>query len=138
MPTTTHLIFNAQQRPFETTPSPDDKTIYSCNFISATDGVSPNYLEQVAEKLADAGIATRGTDMFITLKRTLPTGEGPYIRLIATSGLAPDIDYGNSNILDQPGLQVLVYGDNPLATRDKAIEIYTNLIASANVALSDT
>jgi hypothetical protein len=138
MPTTIHLIFDAQQRPFEVPTSPDDKTIYSCNYISKTDGVSTKYLEQVAKKLDDAGIATRDTDLFVGLKRTFPTGAGPYIRLLSTSGIAPDIDHGANNVLDMPGLQVLVIGDNPSTTRDKAIEIYNNLIASANVALSDT
>lgn len=138
MPTTRYLIFDAQQRPFEIQPSLDDRTIYSCNYVVSTDGVSAKYLEQVAQKLEDAGIGTRNTNIFLGLKRTLPTGTGPFIRLLETSGVSPDLSYGSSSIIDMPGLQVLVIGDNPTSTHDKAIEVYNNLIASSNVSLSDS
>jgi len=139
---TKHLVFDAQQRPFEITPSPDDKCIYSTNFISKVAGITSTYLQEVAQHLVDAGLGllrkpSVGANLFLRMKTPLPTtGEGPFVRLLATSGLPPDISFSNDSIIDQPGLQVLVYGDVDVDVETQAIAIYENLIAVTNESLS--
>lgn len=139
---TTHLIFAPQQRPFAITPPEGDPhTYYSCNYLCATDGVSLTWIEEVAEKLEDASLGIRsgaGANMFIGLQTTAPTGDGPFIRLIPTSGLAPDQTYKNASVIDYPGLQVMVSGADGSAVRTRALDIYNNLRQSVNVALSPT
>ena len=135
-----HLIFDAQQDPFEIA-SDNNRVDYSCNYLGRTEGVTLTFLEEVAQRLEDQGIGTRNTDIFLGPQRTWPKGNaGPFIQLIKTAGVGPNIPYsGNStNLINRPGLQVIVKGDDPKAVSDKAHEIYNELVGIVNITLSDS
>lgn len=93
------------------------------------------FLDDIASVLVSAGVGTLGVDIFKSSSAKIPPGEGPYITLTETGGVAIGgfrgeggrVHNKTSPATVRPGAQILVRAKSYTAARSK--------IAAAHIAL---
>jgi len=103
-------------------------------------------LEEIANKLVADGVGVLGTSIFISSAAVLPTGDGPYITLTETGGVAPGGFRGEggrtqnqSGVSTQhPTVQVVTRAKSFPVARAKALAAYNSLDGTWNETLSGT
>lgn len=105
-----------------------------------------SFLDDLAQRLQDAGIGTLGTSIFESSAAVIPTGMGPYITVSETGGMAPTrIQNKLGSATQRPMAQILVRAGRIAgvqeawpAARAKAWAAYQALDGLFNVTLSGT
>ena len=97
------------------------------------------FLDDLASVLQTAGVGTIGTDIFLSSAAVIPQGNGPYITLAETGGMAPTrvANYRVPNT-QRPTAQVLVRASTYPAARTMIDAAYFALDGIFNATLSGT
>ena len=137
-----YLYIDASQEPFRIGPDENNRTQWSVNFLAKIQGASDEIELEIAKKIEDDGYGTRNTDIFVGTRKKLPNGDGPYTRIIQTGGLSRLRTHGSdtdtSKAYARPGLQIVVTGDDPAATRQRIVNITNSLDGITNTTLASS
>lgn len=95
------------------------------------------FLDDLAWQLEDDGVATRGTDLFLTTRASVPflaSGTAATLHIIETGGTAPQRTH---NSLDapaylRPSAQVVARANSYEVARAMALDAYISLAAVRN------
>jgi len=92
------------------------------------------FMEDVAFLLVANGFGTVGTNIFYSTRAKIPVGNGPYVSLIETGGLAPEKTQNRKTkpAYQRPGLQVIVRATDYIVARNRAVEVYNTISAVRN------
>lgn len=96
-------------------------------------------LDDLAVKLVTDGVAVLSSNLFLGSGAVIPTGQGPYISLQETGGVAPTRtqDKGGASSL-RPTVQVLTRASNYKIARQKALAAYQSLDGNFNKTINGT
>lgn len=78
-----------QQEPHDLTVDDVGRARCGFNIYAIKDGVG-DFTAEIVKRLEDATVGTYETDIFISSRHTVPTGDGPYLSLIETGGTGPE------------------------------------------------
>lgn len=96
---------------------------------------SSTFPEEVLGLLVAAGVGTLGTNLFLGGSYTLPTGDGPYLQVILTSGRESDETHNSVAVpaYVRPAAQVIVRAKSYGVARTKVMQAYNALLGVVNV-----
>lgn len=98
-----------------------------------------SFLDDVAARLVAQGVGTLGTNIFLSSKAVVPTGNGPYLSLIETGGTGPTRVHNKAGASTlRPTAQVLTRAVSYPAARAMAKAAYDALDGVWNTTLSGT
>jgi hypothetical protein len=132
----TYLSIDAQtSTPITITPSPTGRAFYSINFLCSTDELPTSSLtaEIISRLDGNLGLA-ENTNLFSGLLTTFPSGSGPFVRVVATSGIAPDHQHNFTT--GYPGFQIYVEGEDDAATELLAQQVLNYLTNTTNTTIT--
>jgi hypothetical protein len=91
------------------------------------------WIDDLATVLVSAGVGVLNTNIFLTSKANLPSGNGPYISIIETSGTGPD-NIQNALLpgYEYPGAQILVRGSEARPVITKIHEVWRAVASVRN------
>ncbi len=119
----------------------DDRQKFGFNLIVTC--VNPTEFEdEVGRVLIDAGATTSfGTDMFAMSKSNIPTGDGPYVSIVATGGPKPMRTHNADRDESAPAyrrltVQVVARAKNSKTARAKAHACFDALFAIVNQTIT--
>lgn len=97
-----------QQEPFDLGPNAAGFAQWAFNVLADRMYSTESVGKGLARVLATAGVATYGTDLFISSEAKVPTGTGPYLVVTVTPGAPPLETHGAAlPRMLRPGAQVL-------------------------------
>lgn len=97
------------------------------------------FLDEIAALLADKGVGTIGTDIFLGSKAVIPKTSGPFLSLIETGGSGPTRVQNEPGAHTQrPSAQVLVRAKSYIEARRMIKNAYDVLDGVFNTVLSTT
>jgi hypothetical protein len=133
----TYLQILSMQRPFPfgTDSNNPPRTMFSCNFEAISQGAVTDWEQEIVQILENASLATFGTDTWIGPLAPMPTGDGPYIRVIDTGGSSPDRPHDNS-VYENLSIQILVHALDYVAGRTRALAIWRLLDGQYGISIS--
>lgn len=83
------------------------------------------FLDDVVKILVDANVAVYGTNLFMTTKATIPSGDGPYLSLAETGGTgATNVQNKPVPVYERPAAQIVARAKTPSAARTMAANAY--------------
>lgn len=85
-----------------------------------------SFLDEIAARLVAQGVGTLGTDIFISSKAVIPTGNGPYLVLVETGGSGAAMTQNNT-ATERPTAQISCRASTTPAARAKLMLAYTAL-----------
>lgn len=137
MPPTWYLSLSPQQEPFDLgLPDAAGRIQFSCNFL-ATKRPSASFIKEIIAALVAAHVGTENVNIFATSMSVIPAGDGPFLSLRATGGVAPvGTHNAGPGAYRRPGLQVLVVAATAVAAEAMALAAYDALVAVQNRELS--
>lgn len=98
-----------------------------------------SFLDDIAAKLVADGIGVIGTTLFTSSKAVIPIGDGPYITLMETGGVAPTrVQNRTSAATVRPSVQVVARAKSYQVARAKAKAAYDSLDGLFNTTLNGT
>jgi len=98
-----------------------------------------SFLDEIAAKLAAAGVGTVGGNIFLGSRAVVPDGDGPYITLLETGGSSPTrIQNQTAANTQRPTAQIVVRAKSYATARSKSKEAYLALDGLFNTILSGT
>lgn len=96
-------------------------------------------LDDLGNKLQADGVGIVDSTVFMGSSATIPVGDGPYISLFETGGLAPSRVQNSPDVATvKPTVQIVVRALNPIDARAKSKEAYDSLDGIFNTVLSGT
>lgn len=95
------------------------------------------WVDDLGTVLVNAGVGTLGTNIFAGTAATIPTGAGPYLSIIETPGLAPEL-VQNADSYRHPSVQILVRAKSPSAANTMARAAYNALRVIQNQTIGST
>ena len=95
-------------------------------------------LDDLAAKLVADGVGVLGTSLFLSSAAIIPAGNGPFISLNETGGMAPIRTQNTVRVTLRPTVQVLVRATSYTVARAKAWAAYQSLDGIFNTTLSGT
>lgn len=97
------------------------------------------FLDEIAERLVSAGVGVRSKTIFLGSHAKIPDGDGPFISLIETGGMAPTRIHNVATAHTQrPTAQIMVRASKYNVARAKAKAAYDALDGIFNTTLSGT
>lgn len=102
------------------------------------------FTDEMAARLEAMGVGTRGKDIFVSSQAKIPAGDGPYLTLTETGGVAPGGFRGGGGRIhneagvhvQSPGAQIAVRASTYEAARAMARAAYLALDGIWNTTLS--
>jgi hypothetical protein len=98
------------------------------------------FLDEIASRLVSAGVGVLGTTLFLSSAAKLPSGNGPYITLTETSGVANGarnrVHNEAGTHVQSPGAQVAVRAMSYVEARTKAKAAYAALDGTWNTTIA--
>lgn len=86
------------------------------------------FLDEIAARLVAQGVGVIGSNIILGSRGFIPMGDGPYLSLTETGGMAPTRIHNKASANTQrPTAQVLVRAKNYVAARTMAKNAYTAL-----------
>lgn len=134
-----YLFIDGQQQPFFFDIDENKRQLYSVNFLSKIRDTTALHEQEIAQRLDDEGVGVRNTTIFLGALVTLPVTGGPYIRVIATQGLAPTRTHGGIDAAKTStyGCQIIITGTlDGAPPQVKSNEVYTALDGLTNTELA--
>lgn len=139
MPLYLQILANQEPFPIGSTDA-DKRARISCNYACMVDG-EHNVEIDIKDLLVNRGLgvfATSGVvtpnSIFIGHKATIPTGDGPYILILATGGLG-QLETHNYTKQTRPWVQIIVYATNYQLGMQKALAIKSAIGSLRNVRI---
>lgn len=115
-----YLDILAMQEPFPFNLDGQGRVMFSFNIRAEVAGSTGSLEEEMARLLVDAGVGVLNQTIFGGILKDWPTGDGPYINLIAQLGPAP-AETHNGDEYRRLAMQVVVVGKSFSSTRSKAL-----------------
>lgn len=113
----------------------NNRTKFSLNFETMCAADSDSLEAEMASLIQDASLGTLGTDMWYGQKAVLPTGDGPYMRVVATGG-PHSLETHDGSEYERPTFQVTVTGTSYNTTRTRAYAIWRTLKGVRNTTVA--
>jgi len=130
-----YLEILAIQSPFPFAEDENDRIMFSFNVDVLAAAPVNEFEEELAKLINNAGLGTRGVDVFIGPKAVVPDGDGPYITLLDTGGREPEETH-NGGIYERLSAQIVVRGMSYTATRTRAKSIQRVLDGVRNTTVA--
>lgn len=121
--TGTFIEILARQHPFDTGVDGSGRQTMSVNFDVWIASPVSNWRLGIVKLLADASLATYGTDTFIGQIANIPTDAGPYLTLVDTGGLSP-LECHTREKIERLSLQVYGVAADVVAVDGRMTAIY--------------
>lgn len=138
MAATWYLDIRDQQPPFDSgVLDGSSRAMWTFNIV-ATKAPSDTFLLELVAVLVAAGVGTYGTNIFISSKAVIPTGNGPYLNIVATGG-AEGIRTQNVTsgpTYERPSAQVTVRAQSAAAAEAMARAAYAALVGIRNQSVT--
>lgn len=97
------------------------------------------FLDDIAARLVSQGVGVIGSSIILGSKGAIPSGDGPYISLTETGGVAPTrVHNKKTPNTKRPTAQVVVRAKSYQVARAKSSEAYVALDGIFNTSLSGT
>jgi len=130
-----YVYMVANQRPFSFNEDENNRVMFSCNFDTMILSPVTLFEEDLSTVIINASLSTvLGTDIFIGPASVLPTGDGPYVTIIHTSG-QPPTETHNGEVHERRSLQVIVTAADYVTGRTRALAIWRLLDETYNTVL---
>lgn len=98
-----------------------------------------SFLDDLAAKLVADGVGVIDISLFMSSKAVIPAGDGPYITVSETGGIAPTrIQNKAAAATQRPTAQVLVRASTYPIARAKALAAYQSLDGTFNATIGTT
>jgi len=95
------------------------------------------FLDEIAAKLVSDGVGVLGTSIFKSSAAIIPTGNGPYLTVSETGGMAPSRKQNQTTAATQrPTAQILVRAATYASARAMSKAAYNSLDGVTNTVLS--
>ena len=109
----------------------------SINFLCYMNGPTTTMEQEIRDRLISESVCTAfGTDVFIG-RKTLPSGDGPFTRIIKTAGIGP-LDGRDPTSLPTSGLQIVTTARDYETCQTKAQATLAALHGLTNTELTAT
>lgn len=95
------------------------------------------FLDEIATRLADQGVGTIGSNIFLGSRALIPSTDGPFLSLTETGGTAP-YRIHNAPAVQRPMAQILVRAKKYNIARAMSKAAYLALDGIYNTTLSGT
>ena len=96
-------------------------------------------LDDLAAKLVSDGVGVLETSIFVSSRSILPDGDGPYLSVYETGGVAPTrVQNASEAATQRPTAQIVARGASYTAARALAQAAYDSLDGIFNTTLSGT
>lgn len=112
------------------------RSMFSCNYVASCVAPVPNFEEDIITLLG-SDIAPPDSYVFGRTAILPTTGDGPFIRIIPTGGMAPEISQ-DGTIYPTLTAQVVTYHKSYVASRAQANLVWAALANVSNVAVTTT
>lgn len=132
---TQYLGILANQRPFPIGRDEQDREMFSCNYTARAIANVADWEKEVGKVISTASLGTLGTDMWIGPSVNIPAGDGPYIQIIDTGGIAPDEPH-SGEIQERMSVQIVVRATSFATGRSRALAIWRELHGQRNVTVA--
>lgn len=132
---TRYLEILSMQRPFPTSVDANQRHIFSVNFMAQAAAPVADFEGEMAKLIANAGLGTKGTDLFIGPLAPIPTGDGPYTTIIDTGGMSP-LETHDGALYERLTFQVLVRAKSYTDARTRVLAIWRALDGQRNVTVA--
>lgn len=126
------------QEPFDL--GKDEKSRQQVVFnISTVKTASDVFLEELVQILEDASVGTFNVDIFASSAVSIPTGDGPYLSIVETGGVAPGrIQNQIAPAYPRPSAKIVVRAVRYVDARTMARAAYNALAAVRNQTVTVT
>lgn len=84
------------------------------------------FLDEIANRIEEQGAGTLGTDMFLSSKASIPSGNGPIISITETGGTTSRRTQNNT-ATQRPSASIIVRASTYPAARARAVLVYEAL-----------
>lgn len=128
-----YLTIAVLQEPFDIQPDEADRARLSFNIL-ALKTASDTFVQEIINLLQTAGVGVFGTNIFASSRANLPTGNGPFLSIIPTTGMSPMNTQNDINppAYQRPGAQIVVRARSYVAAESMARAAYTALVGIRN------
>lgn len=130
-----YLSITSTQRPFPLEVDDNNRVVWAVNFEGVAAAAVDKWEEELAQKIVDAGLGTLNTDLFLSPKKPIPTGDGPYTFLIDTGGTAPDETHDGARY-ERLSVQVTVRAKSYATGRTRILAIWRELDSTYNTTIT--
>jgi hypothetical protein len=97
------------------------------------------FLDELADRLVAAGVGTRSANIFLGANALIPQGDGPFLTVIETGGMAPTRIQNKASVhTQQPTAQIAVRAARYNVARTMSKAAYDALDGVFNTTLSGT
>lgn len=135
---TYYLEILSVQSPFDITPDSQGRSVWSVNFECTAKGPSNQFEREIATLLVEAGLGTRGIDIFLGRLSTLPDpnpdNDIPITQIINTGGSGPD-ETQNGDVYEHLTCQIVVRAIDYDIARTHIYAIWRELDGTRNVTV---
>jgi len=122
------------QEPFDLGLDANGRAVVAFN-VRAIKGPSATFEQELVARLVAAGVGSAGSTIFVSSSAAIPDGDGPYLTVTATGGLAPERTQAELPAYQRPSAQIAVRARTYAAARDRARAAYQALVGVRNVDL---
>lgn len=137
MATTWYLDIQDQQPPFDSgVLDGQGRAMWTFNIV-ATKQPSSTFLTELVTLLVGAGVGVFGTNIFISSKAVIPSGNGPFLIVIATggvTGIRTQNDVSGPSY-ERPSAQITTRANSAAAAEAMARAAYAALISVRNTTV---
>jgi hypothetical protein len=138
MPSTWYLTIQEQQPPFDAgVLDGQSRALWTFNIV-ATKAPSATFLLELVAVLVGASVGVYGTNIFISSKAVVPTGNGPYLNIVATggtTGLRTQNDTSGPSY-ERPSAQLTVRAQSAAAAEAMCRAAYAALVGVRNTTVT--
>jgi len=123
------LHIRAVQEPFEIGSDENGRTMFSCNYDCSTGSNISDLEREILGLISDADIVSE-SNRFVGMSDSLPlptsSTDGPFVRIIRTSGYGPQLvrGSGSASMKRRPSVQIITYSTDADLSSSAAQQIF--------------
>ncbi len=124
-----YLDILSTNRPFNLDVDENNRKMFAVNFDAVAAAPVEEWEDEVAKIIEDAGLGTRSSPnrtIFIGRGAVLPTGDGPYITILDSGGVAP-LETHNSDLYERLSCEIIIRAKGFQTARTRALAIWRAL-----------
>jgi hypothetical protein len=130
-----YLSILAVQEPTDISPDESNRPRFAFNLDAVAAYPVDKFEEEIARLIFDAGLGAVRSSVFFGMAVPAPSGDGPYIHIMRTSGFSP-LETHNSDKYQRLSCQIIVRASSYVAARTRAIAIWRVLDGVRNTTIT--
>lgn len=116
----------------------NERAMFTFDILANASGIVTTWASDIIQILQDAGLGTKGVDIFVLPSATIPSVRkaDPIITLKEVGGPAPQLTKGDLKTRTYPGMQVVTRGYDAQEARSLAANCFKELCILTNVTIT--